>query len=372
MENEQINVQSGKKTAKSWANYVSIALAALGLLFLLLLLVKYKDIEGNKHFYYIWDLFSAEKFQFMPLVGIILLVASIPLYVFGKRNTALPTAAFILQILAAVAFFLTPNMYVQSMGGKSCTMEVGLALAFACSMASAFFGIVYAYSTMPITVREMAEDGILVAAAVALNFLKIPAPEALTGGSINLQFLPLFILALRHGPLHGFIASGIAFGLITCLTDGYGFQYYPFDYLIGFGSAAVLGFFKPLILGKNQKTYNVDGEYFCDTCEDVDRGLRQDMAQSVIRAIKRKGVTAIPTGRYRVTMDVQSPKFAQIDYYKRYCKGYMPRLLNVPGFDGILIQYYSQAPLHQNPQSPINKIIITHSLNFILVKLIQI
>ena len=50
MENEQINVQSGKKTAKSWANYVSIALAALGLLFLLLLLVKYKDIEGNKHF----------------------------------------------------------------------------------------------------------------------------------------------------------------------------------------------------------------------------------------------------------------------------------------------------------------------------------
>lgn len=262
MENEQINVQSGKKTAKSWANYVSIALAALGLLFLLLLLVKYKDIEGNKHFYYIWDLFSAEKFQFMPLVGIILLVASIPLYVFGKRNTALPTAAFILQILAAVAFFLTPNMYVQSMGGKSCTMEVGLALAFACSMASAFFGIVYAYSKMPITVREMAEDGILVAAAVALNFLKIPAPEALTGGSINLQFLPLFILALRHGPLHGFIASGIAFGLITCLTDGYGFQYYPFDYLIGFGSAAVLGFFKPLILGKNQKTYNVDGEYF--------------------------------------------------------------------------------------------------------------
>ena len=80
----------------------------------------------------------------------------------------------------------------------------------------------------------------------------------------------------------------------------------------------------------------VDGEYFCDTCEDVDRGLRQDMAQSVIRAIKRKGVTAIPTGRYRVTLDVQSPKFRTKAMYQ-FCNGYLPRLINVPGFDGVLI-----------------------------------
>lgn len=80
----------------------------------------------------------------------------------------------------------------------------------------------------------------------------------------------------------------------------------------------------------------VDGEYFCDTCEDVDRGLRQDMAQSVIRAIKRKGVTAIPTGRYRVTMDVQSPKFRTKAMYQ-FCNGYLPRLINVPGYEGVLI-----------------------------------
>ncbi len=42
-------------------------------------------------------------------------------------------------------------------------------------------------------------------------------------------------------------------------------------------------------------------------------------------------------------MNVQSPKFAQIDYYKRYCKGYMPRLLNVPGYDGVLIHRGSSA-----------------------------
>ena len=80
----------------------------------------------------------------------------------------------------------------------------------------------------------------------------------------------------------------------------------------------------------------VDGEYFCDTLEDTDRGLRQDMAVPVLRAKKRKGITAIPTGRYRVTMDVQSPKFRTKAMYQ-FCNGYLPRLINVPGFDGVLI-----------------------------------
>lgn len=83
----------------------------------------------------------------------------------------------------------------------------------------------------------------------------------------------------------------------------------------------------------------IDGKYFCDTIEDKDRGLKQDMSPSVIRATKRKGVTAIPTGRYRVTLEVKSPKFSAKKYEKNYgfCDGYLPRLINVPGFDGVLI-----------------------------------
>ena len=80
----------------------------------------------------------------------------------------------------------------------------------------------------------------------------------------------------------------------------------------------------------------INGAYFCDTIEDTDRGLRQDMSPAVIRAIKRKGITAIPTGRYRVTLDVQSPKFKNKEIYK-FCDGYLPRLINVTGFDGVLI-----------------------------------
>lgn len=80
----------------------------------------------------------------------------------------------------------------------------------------------------------------------------------------------------------------------------------------------------------------VDGVRFCDTLEDTDRGLRQDMALPVLRAKKRKGVTAIPTGRYRVTLGVKSPKYSQRKAYD-FCKGYVPRLINVPCYEGILI-----------------------------------
>ena len=80
----------------------------------------------------------------------------------------------------------------------------------------------------------------------------------------------------------------------------------------------------------------IDGHYFCDTCEDTDRGLRQDLPLSVNQAKKRRGVTAIPVGRYRVTLSVLSQRFSKKKQYD-FTRGYLPRLLNVPAFDGILI-----------------------------------
>lgn len=80
----------------------------------------------------------------------------------------------------------------------------------------------------------------------------------------------------------------------------------------------------------------VDGSYFCDTIEDKDRGLQQQLPLSVNVAKKKKGVTAIPVGRYRVTLAVKSPRFSQKKQYAA-CNGYLPRLVNVPAFDGVLI-----------------------------------
>ena len=81
----------------------------------------------------------------------------------------------------------------------------------------------------------------------------------------------------------------------------------------------------------------IDGEWFCNFMEDRDRGLTSDMSLAQIRSIKVAGETAIPSGRYAVTLKVKSPKYAAMKTYASFCGGYMPRLLDVTGFDGILI-----------------------------------
>lgn len=81
----------------------------------------------------------------------------------------------------------------------------------------------------------------------------------------------------------------------------------------------------------------INGTKVCDTIEDKDRGLTQKMSLEEIKKIKVKSKTAIPTGIYTVTLNVKSPSFSQKEYYKKYCNGYLPRILNVPGYDGILM-----------------------------------
>jgi hypothetical protein len=80
----------------------------------------------------------------------------------------------------------------------------------------------------------------------------------------------------------------------------------------------------------------IDGKYFCDTLEDTDRGLTDAMTVEEIAAKKKYGVTAIPAGIYDVTLDVISAKFALKKQYD-FCQGKLPRLINVKGFEGILI-----------------------------------
>lgn len=80
----------------------------------------------------------------------------------------------------------------------------------------------------------------------------------------------------------------------------------------------------------------IDDQYFCDTLEDKDRGLSQNDQLSDIKSKKVNGETAIPTGEYNITMNVISPRFKNRVWAKPY-NGKVPRLLNVPGFDGVLI-----------------------------------
>lgn len=70
----------------------------------------------------------------------------------------------------------------------------------------------------------------------------------------------------------------------------------------------------------------IDGQYFCDTCEDCDRGLRDDMPLDYIKHAKVYGITAIPTGTYKVS----------ITYSQKFKKN-LPLIHNVKGFEGIRI-----------------------------------
>lgn len=70
---------------------------------------------------------------------------------------------------------------------------------------------------------------------------------------------------------------------------------------------------------------SIDGVYFCDTLEDTNRDLNKngifDGAEEKIAS-----ETCVPYGTYEVIVNV-SPRF----------KRELPRLLNVPSFEGVLI-----------------------------------
>lgn len=70
----------------------------------------------------------------------------------------------------------------------------------------------------------------------------------------------------------------------------------------------------------------INGEFFCYTLEDKDRGLKQTDSLLFINAKKIFGLTAIPSGTYKLIVN-QSPKFKRM----------LPRILDIKGFDGVLI-----------------------------------
>lgn len=69
----------------------------------------------------------------------------------------------------------------------------------------------------------------------------------------------------------------------------------------------------------------VNDERWCECLEDTDRGLTSSMPISEIKAKKVYGRTAIPSGKYQVTL-TYSPKFRK----------YLPIVNDVKCFSGIL------------------------------------
>ena len=113
-------------------------------------------------------------------------------------------------------------------------------------------------ATFGFNINDIAEIAILCSLAIVLDqFCKIPLGA--TGGSINLSMLPLYIIALRHGWFKGFIGGGIIYAVTTCIIDGYGFQFFPLEYFVAYGSVGILGIFANFIYKKFNKNnkYNI-------------------------------------------------------------------------------------------------------------------
>lgn len=68
----------------------------------------------------------------------------------------------------------------------------------------------------------------------------------------------------------------------------------------------------------------VNDERWCECLEDTDRGLTSSMSISEVKAKKVYGKTAIPSGKYQVTL-TYSPKFRK----------YLPLVNDVKCFSGI-------------------------------------
>lgn len=85
----------------------------------------------------------------------------------------------------------------------------------------------------------------------------------------------------------------------------------------------------------------VNGERFSETIEDEDRGLKDSMPLSEIKAKKVYGKTAIPTGTYEIQM-TYSPKFAGKPFGKKY-GGKVPQIMNVKGYEGVRIHPFNTA-----------------------------
>ena len=78
--------------------------------------------------------------------------------------------------------------------------------------------------------------------------------------------------------------------------------------------------------------FSINGKRICESLEDQDRGLRDDMPLSKIKELKIKGETAIPIGSYQVLW-TYSPRFKKM----------LPLINAVPGYDGIRIHSGNKA-----------------------------
>ena len=175
------------------------------------------ETEDKEYTINILNYFEGNKMDFVMFIILGLLLIGIAFVWIGKLNANLTPIGSMSFIIAIPLVILLREFYTSNGGDYDVSIKVGIPVCLVFMILSSVLAMSISYQKDMMSPRDIAEEAILIALAFILNFLKIGIGS--TGGSINFQMLPLFLIALRHGPSHGLIAGGIVYGLLTCLAD---------------------------------------------------------------------------------------------------------------------------------------------------------
>jgi thiamine transporter len=166
-------------------------------------------------------------------------------------------------LLSGFFFVMAPSFAQYSLSYDGSLNLSGYGIAYSCLLFfAALVLLLIAQSENKFSVYEIVETGMLVALAIGLDLPGLKIQIGSNGGSISFTMIPLFVLVYRQGVVKGMIGCGIVYGFITCVLDGWGLVYFPFDYLLGYGAIAIAGFFKSLVFVPNNNKFTIKGTIF--------------------------------------------------------------------------------------------------------------
>jgi len=218
-------------------------------IFLCFLLLPIFNVWNNELF-----LFDLTKYQcFVGVFALILCILIIDLSslfasIFIENNKIFFGTFILFTLASSIAICFASNITSVS---SEITYEKGI---YAIGIVNVILFLFYSskvFDATSFSINDMVEIALFVAIGFILDISIFKIRVGASGGSISFVMVPLVILALRKDFVKSFMALGLVYGLINCLTDGYGFVTYPFDYLLGFGSLAVISLFRNKILPSN-------------------------------------------------------------------------------------------------------------------------
>ena len=239
--------------------FVAIGFGFLATLFLFLplyrieneILLGYQIIFGLGEFSF--DLTSLIAFLIPSIASILLLI--------NKKYAE--SMAMLFFLLGGFLFILLPSFLNLSNGSLNASViPVANIIASVISFLGALLSLTLANQKNNFSTYQIVEMAMLVGIAIVLDLAGMKIRIGASGGSIGFTMVPLLILALRQGPIKGFIGAGIIYGFITCITDGWGLATFPFDYLLGYGAMGLAGIFASIVFAKEVEHFNLKGAIF--------------------------------------------------------------------------------------------------------------